>query len=40
MARAILNVPSIQPFDITGDKTSLGQRWETWLKTILLRAPE
>ena len=34
MARAILNVPSIQPFDITGDQTSLSKRWETWLKSF------
>lgn len=33
MAKAI-NVPSIQPFDNTGDQTSLGQRWTTWMKSF------
>ena len=34
MAKAILNVPSLQLFDTTEDQTSLGQRWETWLKSF------
>ena len=33
MAKAI-NVPSIQPFDNTGDQTSLGQRWTTLMKSF------
>ena len=27
-----LDLPAIQPFIVTGNETSLGQKWEDWLK--------
>ncbi|XP_053406612.1 uncharacterized protein K02A2.6-like [Mercenaria mercenaria] len=31
MAKAI-NIPSIEQFDVSGDQTSLSQRWDKWMK--------